>query len=178
MKTKEKDASTLRPVAPAASGPQTYPVTPALEPTSLDGRIIAFARSTPLFLTLENGKAHPQDLTALAAHLADSFPELKTLRARLQHLKTRRDDLTRTLMRFLKGSYPQLAALMEDQADSNNSQRNSVIDHSAVLMWELNQADDLYQKIAEELNTLELKLEEAVEASHRRFVRWAVRDSR
>jgi hypothetical protein len=179
MNTQEKDALTLRTAAPEAPDrPLTPSATPSLDSTSFDGRLINFIRSAPLFLNLEHGKADPKDLAALTSHLNESFPELRTFRARLQHTKKRRDDLTRTLTRFMRGSYPQLAALMDEDADPKNTQRNSVIDHSALLMWELSEAEERYHKLAEEINTLETTLEEAVEAPYQRFVRWAVRESR
>ena len=179
MKTQEKETLALRTATPVPSALQAPATTnPSLEPTSFDGRLINFIRSTPLFLNLENGKAQPRDLEALVRHLNETFLELLTLRARLQRTKTRRDDLTQTLTRFMRGSYPQLATLMSGDVDSNNSQRNSVIDHSALLMWELSEADERFHQLAEELNTLELTLEEAVEAPYQRFVRWAVRESR
>jgi hypothetical protein len=179
MNTQEKDALTLRTAASEAPDrPLPTTASPSLESTSFDGRLINFIRSAPLFLNLEHGKADPKDLAALTSHLNESFPELRTFRARLQHTKKRRDDLTHTLTRFMRGSYPQLAALMDEDADPNNGQRNSVIDHSALLMWELSEAEERYKKLAEEINTLETTLEEAVEPPYQRSVRWAVRESR
>ena len=180
MNTKQQEPLPLRSATtPDASRPTATAAPPAPAPaqelTSLEARLHNFTRSLPLFLPVEGGKAHPQDLRAFAEHLKKGFPELRRLKGELQRTMTKRDELTRTLVPFLRGNYPQLAALVSEEAETDNPQRNAVIDHSARLLWELSQAEERFHALAEQVNALEAALEKAAPAPYQRFVRWALR---